>query len=330
MFKHRKGAADNQLIAYALIGLAIFLVWNGTKGGTSGGDNKYQIDITGANVADTTTLVLGNAVNRFTPTTFVTTAFHRYILNGQDQGLKVDGTSVTVSPGDNVRIITCANSTASYYAGDISFTVGNSGAETASALKASTVVSSETTGGAFKLVAWAEPTITVFNENDAAMSASANPLALGAAEVVCTKVRIKGSSATTGYSPFASPEVVCSMHKYWLDDVYLTDMDGNRLPAGVALQQHTITTSAGEQAANYTTTQYVIDPILGNPIRNYQICFDTDDTNAPGVGANTTCTLYDQNVYKNSLSGAIGTGYETNTGADVGDTTASTFVVYTS
>lgn len=348
MFNGKK--AEGQTLLYLLLGgIAIMLAmqpggfFNNSSGSTgttsSGGSSTVTVGGTVNTPATSATLTLKSATDRYAPSTTVSNIFHQVYLNGGYQGYFADGATMTVTSGDTINVITGANSstaTPGFYANQVTFKIGNKGAYTLNSLWDTagapltdvTYVAGDK--NALALVGNATPTIVVQDNLGQVQTLGTNTIALGAADPgnKCATITVT-SAAKKGFSPFASPEVICNMNKFYMKQIVGEDMSNSPFPVGVSLRQYVPSAPAGEQVVNITPQSFVLNGFVQGADTKFKVCFLTDDTNDPPASgmANVTCNLYDQNLYRNTITGAVQSGYETNAGVDVGTSTVPTFAV---
>ena len=325
MFNRKGQKGMEGLVGLAVIAVAVVIIgsqfglFSGSStpatGGT-GGATGSTVNVNANTCADSAAVIIGNAVDKFTPTTSYTGDFHRVLLNDQDLGLFKDGTSKTFSKGDKLAIYTAFNGT-QVYSKEMKFEVGCDGAYTASALPANIEVTGVDGRDAFKLVANAASTgntITFYDENGNPMSATANKQALAPGQSKSLKLRFEAPSKQ-GFSPGRKIMSVCDVNKSLFAD--LNGLDGLVETTAIP-QQHARVAGIGLTASgDYVSYGFEFSGVQDNGLYDGRIQFVVDSTNNPGEDANVTCTFYDQDYYKHSITGNIALGYETDLRVDV-------------
>lgn len=287
--------------------------------GTGGTPNGNTINVNANTCADSSTIVIGNAKDKYTPTTSYSGEAHRLILNGNDLGNFVDGTSRSFVKGDKVTVYTAFNATGEY-SRMMSFEVGCGGAYTMSALPESVVVGGDGLD-AFNLVqnvtVAANVPITLFDENGNPMSSTANAQAIGASQRKNLKFKVEGPSRA-GFSPDRKALMICDVNKSLFADLN-PGPSGKTVETTAVPQQHTRLAGIGLSAAtDYVSYGFEFSGVKNNDVFEDTIEFVADNTNNPDTLGNVTCTFYDQDYYKHSVNGQIVLGYETDLRADIG------------
>lgn len=257
---------------------------------------------------ESTVLTIGPAEEKFNPATKLTTAYHRFIRNGIDEGLVIDKTTKTVNPGDKVEIIYGENSS-THYAGKQSFTIPCKGEVTTGSMPDSQAYQLYANGSSF--------TFRVTNEDDNLVNSNSNDQTLGAGDVKTLALTMVGIYEDA-YSPYGKICMVIEGNQSVFDDVIVGSFPKGCLPA-----QHTVS------ATSNSVWSYELPGLISNSEISTNVVIDADDTNNPADGQDLTVTFYDQDYFQNTNSGNMEFGYENDQNSDVG-TTNPTQTIYVS
>jgi len=332
--------ADDGLMKILSIGALIMVIvvgasqmgWfpqsSGGTGGTTGGSSgNIVVDVQGTCPVTDTTLTVGNAEDKYTPTTTYTSDFHQVIVNGQSVGLLADAATSNRKPGDTVRILTAFNAT-SEYSREMTFTVGCDGSLTASALpdKHGDGKVFEVGGAdgrdAFKLVqnrtSADAVTLTQLDEfGNVQSAAGANIQAIAAGETKCLVTRVQAPSRA-GNSPHGKLMLVYDVNKTLVANAQV-QTGATGVSVGTTPNGHTQTGAIGMTAStDIASYPFEVNGLADNAKVDVPICFRADSTNNPTGFGNVTVTIYDQDWYRDSISGEFKKGYETDTRGNVG------------
>lgn len=255
------------------------------------------------------TLTEGKAEDFYVPATKVTGAYHAVVINGNDLGKFVDGTTRTVSENDKIMIIGAINDSQTntgYYGKALEFTASCDPA----------IVASQK--GDMRLVKQNVPTFTVLNDDGTVNTNTANQ-SITAGQVKRVEVRLTGPN-NAGFS--AGPRngeigklaIACNMNLSNMDEIDMAPVGGSQLARSTYVPpQHSID-------SGFTARVWEVNGLTENEDRRYVFILDADDTNAP---LNLNCSVYDQDWYQNSVTGTYEYGYANDQNSDIGMTGAS-------
>ena len=297
----RKGKTETSTIVLWIIGIAALLIavkLNAIPFLSFGKDTEDQgvmkiEDVTcdQASVA----LTVGYAFNKLKPTTALTGTYHRVYINGQDKGNVLDGTSITVAPEDKI-VIYAGLSNGTYYAKKIEFT-----------MPCKTVIASAMGDMNLYQATSSFGTTTVINSDGVTKNSASNREALAAGDVKTLTFKITGVYQKA-FSPEKEMLMVCNINKTEIDDVVFSGEGISK--TNIIPQQHTV-------GSDYRAVSYLLPSLIGTNSISGAITIDVDDSTNPTNGS-ITCTFYDADYYRNSITGEVELGYENDQGSDVG------------
>jgi hypothetical protein len=242
------------------------------------------------NVEDTT-LTFGPSKGYDFHNTSLTSEWHRVFINGEDQGLKKDSTTMTVSPGDKIDVYYGANSSL-YYAAKHSFTVPCKGA-----VQTGTLPDSEAERLYWLVkVGSSAPTITVLDSTGQVINATTNDAGnnesgVGNGDERWLTVVYNGRKGRA-ISPYGKIRAVCQANQTTIEDVMFSESDGWTKTGS---KPNNLTSQTGQ---NYFVYEH--DGLIDAGQTRWSLGVKMDDT-ADLTIANenwyVNCTLYDSNWY---------------------------------
>jgi len=258
---------------------------------------------------DRTTMTIGRMSDLYYPENSVIHEYAYVFINGEDRGYYVDGSSITVTPNeDKIEIYYAINST-EYYSGKAELNVPCTSAfstseltETEKLYKSNNEVSSNISGS-WKCTHADGTTISLSNMYDFSADTAVT------LSCVLEPIRYKA------FSPHERP-AVC--FEYDLDDYDNIQIQGEtKLVAPDFLSDY-----ADDEKQ---ISCYAIDSIYNKDDTYYKVLVETDGTYTAG---NISQYLVDQDYFKNTESGKVEIGYETNKGGDVGSLQEAKNTIY--
>jgi hypothetical protein len=325
---------DNKTII-ALIVLGIFLISPTAQttakdflgiGGTVEDDSPQPIPRC---YIEDTTLTMGSAEEKYNPSTSISATekiYHRLYKNGKHKGLYVDGSTVTVNPGDEIALYWAANSTGAtgnyggYYAAEQKFTVPCAGEVTASEMPDSDT---------YQLYAAANNiTVRVFNEDNGNLNAATDNETLEQGDVVSLEMNLRGVYEDA-WSPFGDGVLVISANGTTYEDFALSCDGAKRAEATVP--KHLQSQPQGKIGANSDWAFSIPGLISNEGDYDCSLTIDVADSGVVGMGhsaggANINLTFYDADWFYNTDTGMMDFGVETDSDADVGFTNYNMYV----
>lgn len=234
----------------------------------------------------------------------------RYWVEDLPQGEVNTSTTTTVSPGDTLEVW-FASSSATYYG-----SVFNSNAD---------VPCKGTYDIAGKL--WNKDSavsMTVYDEdNDQAQTGAANNQSLGIGEQVEMRLRVKGNHEEY----FGNPEV--SLENVLTVEYLKTEIDSVKVTKdGVELGSASVPVVETVSNVNNAEIGFLFPKIAGSTNVDYLLIINADDLNDPS--ADILLKMYDSDYFYNSDTGAIDTGWEDQSNADIGEANEPTATAYIS
>jgi len=255
-----------------------------------------------------TTLMVGPAQEMFNPGNKLTTEYHQVFVNGINEGAKLDGSTMTVTPGDEICIVYGINSSATpgtgFYANKQCFTVPCDG-------RISTA--SRQDSDAYKLCQIDANGMTVrfFNEDNGNLNAVTDNETLGAGDVINMEMTYQGTYEDC-FSPYGDMVAVVSANTTNYDEIKI-----GSYPAANSPKLH----KSVEFGVDEIHWAYSLPGVKSNEKVETTLTVDVDDSTNPGTtnDAIINVTLYDQDYFINDM-GEIDIGVENSTYKDVGGT----------
>jgi len=262
------------------------------------------------------TMRIGPMQKMYAPGTSVSGEFARLFVGGVDQGLKADSSTFGVSWKDDVSIYYAENSS-TYYAAKSVFTVPCK----------STIDSASFDSDAHKLYqldASTDLNFKVFCEDDGLLmqgTGGTSTESIAAGDTLTMDASIQGNYQDA-FSPFGALYVTVKYNATVYDDVQLTASTPGYSFSDASTPSFR---SANNGTAGCNMDTYKLNKgLLSNQKVDFTIYIDADDSNDPTGAANgeANITFYfdDEDWYRNSETGAMEFGTETNLDADIGDT----------
>jgi len=271
------------------------------------------------------TMRIGPMSKMYAPGTSVSGEFARLFVGGVDQGLKADSTTFGVSWKDDVNIYYAENSS-TYYAAKTSFKVPCR----------STIDSATFDSDSHKLYQTDASTnlnLKIFNEDDGLLNngtggSNADTEALTAGDTVTLDASIQGNYQDA-FSPYGAVYVTVKSNSSLYDDIQLTATTAGYSFSDASTPQFRATSSS---ATGFNLKTFKLNKgLISNQKVDFTVYIDVDDTNEPatenGGGEDITFYFDDEDWSRNSETGAMEFGTETNLDADVGDTTDNTKIL---
>jgi len=250
-----------------------------------------------------TTLLLGPAEQLYDPGNKLTTSYHQVFVNGVNEGEKLDSSTMTVTPGDEICVVYAINdSVTQQYANKQCFTVPCKGRISTGASKDS---------DAYKLCKIdVGLTTRIFNKDDGQLNSLTTNDTVAAGAKNSLKMEIQGTYERC-WSPMGNQVVVFDINSSMWDDVSLGNYAVAPLPFQHSNAHHSID---GKQFA------YSLPGVTSNEEITTTLNLDADDTNNPGGRHSViNITFYDSDYFINDL-GQPEIGVENSTDNDVGGT----------
>jgi len=288
-----------------------------------GAEDKQEQEGTTLCLHDGATMTVGPAQQRYAPTTSVTSEYHRVYIDGIDRGLKSDGTSIDVATptriggtdGSAIEIYYAENSTV-HYANKQAFTVPCVNAFSSGARPDS---------DAYKLVAngtTATLTISAFNDDEGLkmQTDQSRNESISASDSANIDVKVNYPSKK-GYSPFGKIYLTARYNATVIDgsDLVLTSNDVVVNDASTPQFRANAAAAAGLSMQTWSFPGY---DSLATLVQHYNLYIESTTTDPTYPGANITLYFDDEDWYRNSESGLMEYGPETDTDTDVGDTSS--------
>lgn len=274
MFGKKGFIALPTLLVLLIIGVGAWWIFAG------GGAEKVGLSATGVSpqeeagaqgiclVEDTTLALQGE--KSFSPGTSVSGEFHRLFVNGIDKGLKADGSTTTVSPGDELKVIFGENSS-TYYSNEIIMSVPCSGTYD---MKGSLCQYDSS------------PSITVWDEDNAVLSAShAQAMGASSSYTLPFKIQATNDMCVGSVEHKGSGNVLCV--QYNKTNFQSIEVEGAK-KAGEPYNTDADNASTGSSAHSC----YFVEPVGDNGKIEGSFVIETTSVN-PSVQANMTIYLFD-------------------------------------
>lgn len=335
-------AKDKNWIIYAVVAVvaAYFLLpgfqgWvNGLFAGTgAGGTAPVDTGILGmCPTHDAITMTLGPVVKKFDqantyqPKTTSNNVYDRVFINGVDQGLKADGSTMTVSFGQEVCIYYAANSS-DFYASKACFNVPCASAFSSSVPKNDKQETAAFAAGSvdsYKIVAWKNLTFNVFNQDDNLKNTQANNQSITKNDQKTMRVNIN----------FPSAGGIGVPGKFYVNFRINGSMFDSVTVSGEGVQAAS-PSSYRAKLNSSTDLVYYTFSIPGvetqyTTMKDFYVTFDSaatvpaDDSSSENISV----TYDDDNWYRNTENGQMVIGPADNDRSDVGASTNHATTIY--
>lgn len=261
---------------------------------------------------DGITVTVGPTDKMFAPATSVSGVYHRLIIDGIDDGLKVDGSTKALTPGDKITVIYAENDT-TYYASKVDITLPC----------AATLLTSKMDGGTHKLYqidASTNLNIKTFDDDDGLLNNGSGGSAtetLAAGDVVSMDGSLQGQFEDA-FSPYGKIYVSLVYNTTAFDEVDFS-------APGVADATPPTFRSTANITTGYAMKGWTIPGIISNEKVDFTVMLDADDTYAPsGNGCDVVMFFDDEDWYQDTDTGEMEFGPENNDDTNIGDTTDNT------
>jgi hypothetical protein len=317
-------------VVVAYIVLAPFRAWvDGLLGGLGGGAPAPGRPVIEC-IYDGAVMTVGPVEKKYAPTTALTSIGTRLVINGQDRGMFTDKSTVDVTYKDDIAAYYASNYSTSatdfYYAAEQKFTVPC----------VSTLSSADATldpSGAIELILAEKPTIALFNNDDGLKNSKTQNETIAAADSTDIEMKITQSSKS-GYSSYGKQIIGLQMNTTLWDitKVDLTAISGvaSVTPVSCPTYLSNYNSKVGARAG-FGLVCYAIPGVQSESttVQVLNLHAETksgvDVSNlavgSPGAswGHNQiNISIVDENWYRNSVSGAMEFGAETDTNGNVG------------
>ena len=260
-------------------------------------------------IHDGATMTLGPVEVRYSPaTSLVATGIRdRVIINGKDRGMQKDGATMDVNYKDNVVIYYNFNDTTTknaYYGAKQELTVPC----TSSFSSADESVD----GAAYQIIAIGAPTFTVFNEDDGLQNTITHPENLTANDAATFRIKMT-QAAETGYSSYGNIILCAKYNNSIKDKITLSIENGAGLtevstPDVVSQHNSPNTVRLDLGATSGSAIQCWEDAGIDTEVtlnKYYALYFKTGSTTVIKPQTNITFSVWDEDFYRNTDTGAI-------------------------
>lgn len=270
----------------------------------SGGTTSVVTTTTGGSTAScpdsTVTMTVGKVQLKYTPSTDLSARWHRvFTQDGSgawvDQGLKKDGSTMSVKVGSNVIVIYDENGT-------------NAGTGTSAAFEYASAAKMVVPCGAFSTSEFdtakeesklydiqgtrsSRYTLRATNTNDNLINDAAHSQSISSNDVKTMKFELEGASKMA-VSPYGDLVVVIEGNKSDYDSFALGTYAATNVPP-----QHMVNSTANRIAAFR-----IPGGLIQTQIITTSLTIDSGATWDPGAGnGNITVTIYDENYFRNTV-----------------------------
>lgn len=261
-------------------------------------------------IHDGATMTLGPVEVKYSPATSLaaTGIRDRVVINGKDRGMQRDGGTMDVNYKDNIVIYYNFNDTTTrnaYYAAKQELTAPCSSAFSSA--------DESVDGDAYKIITIGLPSITAFNEDDGLQNTITHPENLTANDATTFKVRVT-QAAQTGYSPYGSI-YICAKYNSTIKDLVTLSVEG-----GSALSETSTPDVVAQASSTATNADNDLGASTGNAItcwkesgmdaestinKYYALYIKTGTTTMQKHTKNITLSLWDEDFFRNTKTGAI-------------------------
>jgi len=322
-----------QGIVLIVIALMVFNV-GGLRDKTFGGDST-PLAPSGNQVGDVcfndgATMTIGPMQQMWYPIGDVSYQYARVFVNAVDQGLKADGASVELSPGDNVDVYYAENASsgvAFHYTAKQSFVVpcrsdfpsGDSTLDN----DAYKVYNStqEDSGNLSTIGATGDGKIKCFSQDDGLLINGSQQEDITTGDDVTLRCQLEGIYREA-FSPYF-PAAVCIEYNDTKYDV-VEILDSNKNVMSKVSKPSMLTTSA----AGLTYVCHEFPSILSNDQITFYVHEEVSEASSLDFeGGNLTMYWVDQDWYRDTTSGLMEHGYEDNDNNDVGTVQTMTYTL---
>lgn len=287
-------------------------------------------------IYDGATMTIGPVVKKYAPTTALTGFGHRVLVNGFDKGLKTDGATLDINPGDSIELIYNENHStqtpADYYAAQQTFSAPCSSAF-------STGADDVDPDNKHEMILGTLPTISFFNDDDGLKNSQDNNESMAASDSSNSEIKIQKPSEA-GFSPYGNQYLCAQYNSSLYDDVEITAVSG--VTGTVA--SVSVPSIVSQHATLGSLTNYKVDCWISGGtsgantiVEKYNLYLKSSSLTPPvegGTGDNSAksaviVSLWDEDFYRDSDTGLIEFGVETDTNGEVGNYAAAnaTFLV---
>jgi len=325
--------ANDKILVWVLIVIAVLLIHSmgiikipGLQAAGGAGEDKLTEDDSSSGTLclhDGSVMTVGPAQRRYAPTTAVTSAtatmYHRVIIDGVDRGLKSDGTTIDVvtptrvggTDGSSIEIYYAENNS-NYYAAKQAFTV-----PCASSFSSGARPDSD----AYKVVANSTPTISVFCADDGLLNTDANNESMSADDSADLDVKLDWP-AKKGFSPYGEVYFTVEFN----DSAY--DQQNFDLTSNDVAYVNDCNTPQFRSSENLTakyamkTWCFPGNEGLTTRVQRFNLHIDSSTLDPVATSGAGTISVYidDEDWFRNSETGKMEIGPETDANADVGYT----------
>ena len=277
---------------------------------TAGGTAAPEICI-----YDGTTMTVGPMQMRYSPSTSVANEYARVVVNGVDNGYKINSATLAVTNGDKVKIGYGLNSSV-YYAAVDEFTVP---CKATISTASSVVASDKKPAELYKLNAGLTATV---NNEDSSVNSNGAKQAVGTGDkAIEVAISLKGTYQN-GWSPYGKLIASCQYNGTTFDKITLGTFPKVGCPS--------VTTDPLTNTSNAVTC-FEMPGMDGVAVRKIDTSMIIDAKTTLDPVTNIVCTVFDQDYYADTETNEIkGPAVEDNLNANVGLTTDLTFTVYIS
>ena len=322
---------SDKIVVFVLIVLAVLLInsmgYINIPGLQAAGGDVVDKGTTGEGTGtlclhDGSVMTVGPVSKRYAPTTSATSEYHRVFIDGIDRGLKIDGTTMDVTTptriggtdGSNVEIFYAANST-NYYAAKQAFSVP--------------CISSFSSGArpdsdAYKIVANATSatvTVSVFNDDDATKMSTAdstNNESISASDSANLDIKINWPSKS-GYSPYGKVYLTARYNTTTIQASKL-DLSSNDVTVSDGTTPQFRVTANSASGYGLKTWTFPGYNSLTTLVQHFNLYVPSTTTDPVFGGSNITVYIDDEDYFRNTETGVMELGPETNEYSNVGDT----------
>lgn len=269
-------------------------------------------------IYDGATMTIGPMQKAYAPNYEVTGEYARVFVNSVDKGRKKDGSTIAVTYGDKIAIYYAENASG-YYAAKQEFVVP--------CTASFSTADSNLDGDKYKIIANGSTTswkFQFYNDDDGELNTAGGSgpnESIAAADMSTNLLKLTWQSKS-GFSPYGNAIITCRYNSSSYDELDLISTD----VAVTSIPTPTFRSNAISKAGfSMESWQFPGWATESTKVVEFFLTIDSDDTNDPQEGAtwlaNVSCWLDDQDYFKNTVTGAMELGAETNEDADVGYTT---------
>jgi hypothetical protein len=302
---------------------------SGVGGGAQPVQGGSQIDC----IYDGAVMTIGPVKKAYAPTTAISGVGHRVFVNGVDRGLKVDGSTLDVTYNDAVEVYYAANNT-NAGTNSYQYAVNKQAFSVPCASTISTGDGDITGNEAIKLVAIALPTITAFNDDDGLKNAVSHPENISASDSANIELKIVYGSKG-GFAPNGNKMVCLKSNSTLYNTVELSAISGisgsisKKSAPTVVNNEDGLGSESGMEVECFETKGV---KSLTTVTEKYNLGLETS-TKTPASGNHhkqnsINVSVWDQDWFRNTETGEMELGYETDLNEDVGLASTGNLTVF--